>query len=207
LHIQQELLHTIKVGLLSELNNYNLIFKGTAYNVDNGTGTVRCIGLTNSNGSVLYHYNIPLSPLEVDIDTNYYFETELKISDDSGEYNCWTNLGTTYVAEWLGGTTKTPPTHIGFGTGTASSLKTNTSLEGEFVRNSIYNYANQLAVQNTWSSTLEASDGVGEILTRTGIFTGGTADANAEMIIENKHFDITKTNLFQIDLEHKNVLN
>jgi len=179
---------------------------GTFYNMNNSTGAVNSIGIFSQDGSVLYNYKNLLSGLEFDINTNYYFDIDYSVENAGGNRSIWTNVGTTYIAEWLGGTSKSIPSHIGFGNGTSSISETDYELEGELQRNEI-DGSDSNNFETIIYGSLTKNQGTGNTITKNAIFTGGTADANAEMIIENKNFDVLKTSLFRVDVIHKNVLN
>ncbi len=199
------LIGTALIGTATRTNN-SLTLEAQAYSVDAGTGTMRSFGLVTTDGETMYHYNIPTDSLAIDDSNNYKFTYTMTFEDDSIN-NTWTNNGTAWVADWVGGTSNAEPTHIGFGTGTASADPTSTTLNGEFLRKEIDGYSNTLDKINRWNTVLLANEGVGTTLTRSGIFTGGTASPNAKLLIENKHFDVAKTALFIIDVDHKNELN
>ncbi len=181
------------IGLSSEI-----------YSVNVGTGTVNSVGFLTSSGSILTHYNTLQSSLIMNKNNNYKFTTTFTFKDNSGINSVWTDIGTTYVADWFGGTSNNTPTHIGFGIGTSSINSSHTTLNGEFIRKTISSYSTPFDTVNKYFLSLGIDDGVGTTITRSGIWSAGTADPQAKLLIENKHYSIDKTSLFQIDLEHRN---
>ena len=199
------MLGSASIGVASR-SSTKLCLEAEEYCVNVGTGTVRNIGLLSNDGSVLFNYAILSSSLAFDNQNNYKLKFDVEFEDDTGQNAVWTNDGTSLVADWFGGTSVNTPSHIGFGTGTVNVDKTHSSLDGEFIRKEISNYGNSEDGINTWLTNLSVSEGVGTSINLSGVFTGGTADGSAKMIVENEHYTVEKSDLFRIDLEHRNII-
>jgi len=88
------------------------------------------------------------------------------------------------------------PTHVAFGTGSATFSEDDTTLDTETVRNAVSN----IDKQNTtieWTATLTEAQGNGTTIQEVGLFNDASS---GDMFIRTVVFPVAKTSSFEYDV-------
>ena len=87
------------------------------------------------------------------------------------------------------------PSHVAFGSGTATFSETDTELDSELVRNAISNIDRQ-STTIEWTATLTEAQANGSTINEVGLFNDATT---GDMAIRQIIYPVNKTSSFEYD--------